>query len=69
MSPSCCHSRVPRPTRLGRLIVKHKSAGYRAVAEAAPAVELEGEAIDTKKITKIESGDLGRSRRRTSRRA
>jgi hypothetical protein len=36
---------------LGRLIVKHKSAGYRT-PNAAPNVELDGEAVDTKKIVK-----------------
>jgi hypothetical protein len=36
---------------LGRLIVKHKSAGYRA-PNAAPNIELDGEAVDTKKIVK-----------------
>jgi hypothetical protein len=37
---------------LGRLIVKHKSAGYRAPAAAAPKVEIEGDRIDTKKIVR-----------------
>jgi hypothetical protein len=36
---------------LGRLIVKHKSAGYRTPA-GAPSVALDGDAIDTKKIVK-----------------
>ena len=38
---------------LGRLIVKSKSAGYRTPS-AAPSVEIEGELIDTKKISKRE---------------
>ncbi|HUS31674.1 MAG TPA: hypothetical protein VMZ53_24395 [Kofleriaceae bacterium] len=37
---------------LGRLIVKHKSAGYRAPAQAAPRVPIEGDRIDTKKIVR-----------------
>ena len=37
---------------LGRLIVRHKSAGYRAPSTDAPAVVLEGEHIDTKKIVR-----------------
>jgi hypothetical protein len=41
---------------LGRLIVKHKAAGYRAptpmVDQAAPNVVIEGELIETKKIVK-----------------
>jgi hypothetical protein len=36
---------------LGRLIVKHKSAGYRTPA-AAPSVELDGESVETKRIVK-----------------
>jgi hypothetical protein len=36
---------------LGRLIVKHKSAGYRAPS-AAPNIPLDGDAVDTKKIVK-----------------
>jgi hypothetical protein len=36
---------------LGRLIVKHKSAGYRTPA-AAPDVVLDSESVDTKKIVK-----------------
>ncbi len=37
---------------LGRLIVKHKSAGYRAPTDDAPKVVLEDERIDTKKIVR-----------------
>jgi len=37
---------------LGRLIVRHKSAGYRAPSGEAPQVVLEGGAIDTKKIVR-----------------
>jgi hypothetical protein len=37
---------------LGRLIVKHKSAGYRAPSDEAPQIVLEGERIDTKKIVR-----------------
>jgi hypothetical protein len=40
---------------LGRLIVKHKSAGYRAPTENSGAVQIEAERIDTKKITKADS--------------
>ena len=36
---------------LGRLIVKHKSAGYRAPAEA-PVVEVEADAMETRKMMK-----------------
>ena len=36
---------------LGRLIVKHKSAGYRP-PEEAPRVEIVGDAVDTKKLVK-----------------
>ena len=36
---------------LGRLIVKHKSAGYRT-PNAAPTVDLDGDSVDTKKIVK-----------------
>jgi hypothetical protein len=36
---------------LGRLIVKHKAAGYRAPAET-PSVELDTEAVDTKRISR-----------------
>ena len=39
---------------LGRLIVKHKSAGYRA-PEATPKVVVEGEAVQTKKIVRDDS--------------
>jgi len=35
---------------LGRLIVKHKSAGYRAPESAAPRVEIADDRVDTKKI-------------------
>jgi hypothetical protein len=37
---------------LGRLIVRHKSAGYRAPSGEAPPVVIEGGAIDTKKIVR-----------------
>jgi HEAT repeat protein len=37
---------------LGRLIVKHKSAGYRTPASAAPIVEVADDKIDTKKIAR-----------------
>ncbi len=37
---------------LGRLIVKHKSAGYRAPASAAPTVEVADDKVDTKKIVR-----------------
>ena len=40
---------------LGRLIVKHKSAGYRTV-ENAPVIEIEAEQIDTKRIVRAEQG-------------
>ncbi|MBA3453290.1 MAG: hypothetical protein H0T42_09385 [Deltaproteobacteria bacterium] len=36
---------------LGRLIVKHKSAGYRAPS-AAPLVEIESEMVDTKRVAR-----------------
>lgn len=39
---------------LGRLIVKHKSAGYRA-PEAAPKVVIEEDRIDTKKVVRADS--------------
>jgi hypothetical protein len=39
---------------LGRLIVKHKSAGYRA-PEEAPKVELEDAQIDTKRVVRADS--------------
>jgi len=38
---------------LGRLIVKHKSAGYRAPAEA-PVVEIDVESMDTKRISRAD---------------
>jgi len=38
---------------IGRLIVKHKAAGYRAPAEPA-VVEIEAERIDTKRISRAE---------------
>jgi HEAT repeat protein len=38
---------------LGRLIVKHKAAGYRAPADAA-VVEIEAEMIDTKRIARAD---------------
>ena len=43
---------------LGRLIVKHKSAGYRAAtaSDNSGAVQIEAERIDTKKITKADGG-------------
>lgn len=41
---------------LGRLIVKHKSAGYRAPTDTSGAVQIEAERIDTKKITKGDAG-------------
>ncbi len=37
---------------LGRLIVKHKSAGYRAATASAPAIPIEAGQIDTKKIVR-----------------
>jgi hypothetical protein len=37
---------------LGRLIVKHKSAGYRAASTSAPAIPIEAGQIDTKKIVR-----------------
>jgi hypothetical protein len=40
---------------LGRLIVKHKSAGYRAPTENSGAVQIEAERIETKKITKVDA--------------
>jgi HEAT repeat protein len=40
---------------LGRLIVKHKSAGYRAPTENSGAVQIEAERIETKKITKADA--------------
>src|SRR5262249_41355581 len=40
---------------LGRLIVKHKSAGYRSPT-GAPSVPLDGDAVDTKKIVKDMEG-------------
>lgn len=39
---------------IGRLIVRHKSAGYRTPS-AAPIVEFEAEMIDTKRITKADA--------------
>jgi hypothetical protein len=36
---------------IGRLIVRHKSAGYRAPS-AAPVVEIEAEMVDTKRLSK-----------------
>jgi hypothetical protein len=38
---------------LGRLIVKHKSAGFRAPAEAAPVVEIETDMDDTKPYSQV----------------
>ena len=38
---------------IGRLIVKHKAAGYRVPAEA-PVVEIDAEAIETKRISRAE---------------
>lgn len=38
---------------IGRLIVKHKAAGYRVPAEA-PIVEIDAEAIETKRIARAE---------------
>jgi hypothetical protein len=41
---------------LGRLIVKHKAAGYRTAEEtSAPQVAIEAEQIDTKKIVKADA--------------
>src|SRR5258706_15723054 len=40
---------------LGRLIVKHKSAGYRAPA-AVPKIAIEAELVDTKKIVRDDAG-------------
>lgn len=40
---------------LGRLIVKHKSAGYRAPTENSGAVQIEAERIETKKIAKVDA--------------
>lgn len=40
---------------LGRLIVKHKSAGYRAPSENSGAVQIEAERIETKKIAKVDA--------------
>lgn len=40
---------------LGRLIVKHKAAGYRAPAEDAPKVVIEEANVDTKKIVRADS--------------
>ncbi|NVB85168.1 MAG: hypothetical protein HOV81_42775 [Kofleriaceae bacterium] len=40
---------------LGRLIVKHKSAGYRAPASDAPPVEIQDQHIDTKRIPKVDA--------------
>lgn len=40
---------------LGRLIVKHKSAGYRTPSEPA-AVEIESEAVETKRLTRPDDG-------------
>lgn len=40
---------------LGRLIVKHKSAGYRAPAADAPPVEITDQHIDTKRIPKVDA--------------
>jgi HEAT repeat protein len=37
---------------LGRLIVRHKSAGYRAPAAEAPTIAIADDAVDTKKIVK-----------------
>jgi hypothetical protein len=41
---------------LGRLIVKHKSAGYRAPASSAPNIPIEAAHIDTKKIVTKDAG-------------
>jgi hypothetical protein len=40
---------------LGRLIVRHKSAGYRAPSEDAPSIVIEEERIDTKKIVRSDA--------------
>ncbi|HSD87543.1 MAG TPA: hypothetical protein VLB44_08505, partial [Kofleriaceae bacterium] len=37
---------------LGRLIVKHKSAGYRSPTQSAPNIQIEDDRIDTKKIVR-----------------
>lgn len=39
---------------LGRLIVKHKAAGYRAVDQAVPAIPIDPNDIDTKKVVRVE---------------
>jgi len=40
---------------LGRLIVKHKSAGYRAPSEDAPKVVIEQALVDTKRVVRQDS--------------
>jgi hypothetical protein len=44
---------------LGRLIVKHKAAGYRTPApqpeDSAPRIVIEGDQIDTKKVVRVDS--------------
>ncbi|HEY0250092.1 MAG TPA: HEAT repeat domain-containing protein, partial [Kofleriaceae bacterium] len=42
---------------LGRLIVKHKAAGYRAVDQAAPTIPIDPSDIDTKKVVKVEESE------------
>src|SRR5258706_15396135 len=39
---------------LGRLIVRHKAAGYRAPADKPAVVEIEADLIDTKKLSRPE---------------
>src|SRR5262249_58509821 len=39
---------------LGRLIVRHKAAGYRSPADRPSVVEIEADLIDTKRHTKLE---------------
>ena len=39
---------------LGRLIVKHKSAGYRT-ADSTPRIEIDTEQVDTKKIKRVDA--------------
>ncbi|MFT3696144.1 MAG: HEAT repeat domain-containing protein [Kofleriaceae bacterium] len=42
---------------LGRLIVKHKAAGYRTADQAVPSIPIDPNDIDTKKVVRVEESE------------